>query len=74
MLALILDRKVTSMLTRNCYIAIEYKIDRRIGAASAMMRSLYRSVVVNIELSQKRNFRFSGQSTKPSSPTVMSFG
>ncbi|CAM4603447.1 unnamed protein product [Leuciscus chuanchicus] len=32
---------------------IEREIDRRIGAASAVMRSLYRSVVVNKELSRK---------------------
>ena len=32
---------------------MEREIDRRIGAASAVMRSLYRSVVVKKELSQK---------------------
>ena len=32
---------------------MEEEIDRRIGAASAVMRTLYRSVVVKRELSQK---------------------
>uniref|UniRef100_A0A8C6P3P0 Reverse transcriptase domain-containing protein n=1 Tax=Nothobranchius furzeri TaxID=105023 RepID=A0A8C6P3P0_NOTFU len=32
---------------------LEHEIDRRIGAASAVMRALYRSVVVKRELSQK---------------------
>ncbi len=34
---------------------MEREIDRRIGAASAVMRSMYRSVVVKKELSCKAN-------------------
>uniref|UniRef100_A0A3Q2QU49 CCHC-type domain-containing protein n=1 Tax=Fundulus heteroclitus TaxID=8078 RepID=A0A3Q2QU49_FUNHE len=34
---------------------MEQKLDRRIGVASAVKRALYRSVVVNRELSQKAN-------------------
>ncbi|KAI3365731.1 hypothetical protein L3Q82_000696 [Scortum barcoo] len=45
---------------------IEREIDRRIGAASAVMRSVYRTVVVKKELSRKqRSSRFTGQSTSP---------
>ncbi|KAI3360874.1 hypothetical protein L3Q82_012888 [Scortum barcoo] len=54
---------------------IEREIDRRIGAASAVMRSVYRTVVVKKELSRKAklsiylvNLRF------PPSPMVMNFG
>ena len=32
---------------------LEHKIDRQIGAAAAVMRSLYRSVIVKRELSRK---------------------
>ncbi|KAI3364402.1 hypothetical protein L3Q82_010826 [Scortum barcoo] len=54
---------------------IEREIDRRIGAASAVMRSVYRTVVVKKELSRKANgSRFTGQSTFPPSPMVMNFG
>ncbi|KAI3354894.1 hypothetical protein L3Q82_004690 [Scortum barcoo] len=55
---------------------IEREIDRRIGAASAVMRSVYRTVVVKKELSRKasRSSRFTGQSTFPPSPMVMNFG
>ena len=35
---------------------MERKIDRRIGAASAVMRALRRSVVVKRELSRKQSF------------------
>ncbi|KAI3363907.1 hypothetical protein L3Q82_001502 [Scortum barcoo] len=45
---------------------IEREIDRRIGAASAVMRSVYRTVVVKKELSRKAKLaRFTGQSTLP---------
>ncbi|KAI3372177.1 hypothetical protein L3Q82_007031 [Scortum barcoo] len=54
---------------------MEREIDRRIGAASAVMRSVYRTVVVKKELSRKAealdlpvNLRF------PPSPMVMNFG
>ncbi|KAI3370739.1 hypothetical protein L3Q82_007284 [Scortum barcoo] len=53
---------------------IEREIDRRIGAASAVMRSVYRTVVVKKELSRKASSRFTGQSTFPPSPMVMNFG
>ncbi|KAI3363121.1 hypothetical protein L3Q82_011774 [Scortum barcoo] len=54
---------------------MEREIDRRIGAASAVMRSVYRTVVVKKELSRKaRGSRFTGQSTFPTSPMVMNFG
>ena len=36
---------------------MEREIDRRIGAASAVMRALHRPVVVKKELSQKANVR-----------------
>ncbi len=47
---------------------MEREIDRRSGAASAVMRSMYRSVVV------KKELRFTGQSTFLLSPMVMSCG
>ncbi|KAI3364724.1 hypothetical protein L3Q82_010853, partial [Scortum barcoo] len=47
---------------------MEREIDRRIGAASAVMRSVYRTVVVKKELSRRRSSRFTGQSTFPPSP------
>ncbi|KAI3367309.1 hypothetical protein L3Q82_008355 [Scortum barcoo] len=50
---------------------MEREIDRRIGAASAVMRSVYRTVVVKKELSK---LGFTGQSTFPPSPMVMNFG
>ncbi|KAI3369576.1 hypothetical protein L3Q82_024385 [Scortum barcoo] len=53
---------------------MEREIDRRIGAASAVMRSVYRTVVVKKELSQRRSSRFTGQSTFPPSPMAMNFG
>ncbi|KAK3525208.1 hypothetical protein QTP86_023239 [Hemibagrus guttatus] len=37
---------------------MDREIDRQIGAAAVVMRSMYRSVVVNKELSQKRSSRF----------------
>ncbi|TWW71349.1 hypothetical protein D4764_17G0008320 [Takifugu flavidus] len=43
---------------------MEREIDRRIGAASAVMRTLHRSVVV----------KFTGRSSFLPSPMVMSFG
>ncbi|KAI3375688.1 hypothetical protein L3Q82_003996 [Scortum barcoo] len=54
----------------------EREIDRRIGAASAVMRrSVYRTVVVKKELSRKGEaLEFTGQSTFPPSPMVMNFG
>ncbi|KAI3376987.1 hypothetical protein L3Q82_000034 [Scortum barcoo] len=55
---------------------MEREIDRRIGAASAVMRSVYRTVVVKKELSfERRSSRFTGQSHAPTpSPMVMNFG
>ncbi|KAI3374956.1 hypothetical protein L3Q82_021487 [Scortum barcoo] len=50
------------------------EIDRRIGAASAVMRSVYRTVVVKKELSRKAKLSITGQSTFPPSPMVMNFG
>ncbi|KAI3360757.1 hypothetical protein L3Q82_012993 [Scortum barcoo] len=48
---------------------MEREIDRWIGAASAVMRSVYRTVMVKKELSRKgRSSRFTGQSTPPPSP------
>ncbi len=47
---------------------MEREIDRRSGAASAVMRSMYRSVVV------KKELRCTGQSTFLLSPMVMSCG
>ncbi|KAI3360330.1 hypothetical protein L3Q82_014642 [Scortum barcoo] len=45
---------------------MEREIDRRIGAASAVMRSVYWTVMVKKELSRKaRSSRFTGQSTFP---------
>ncbi|KAK0133851.1 Non-ous end-joining factor 1 [Merluccius polli] len=48
---------------------MEREIDRRIGAASAVMQTLHGSVVVKRELS-----RFTSRSTFLPSPMVMSFG
>ncbi|TWW53902.1 hypothetical protein D4764_0180810 [Takifugu flavidus] len=42
---------------------MEREIDRRIGAASAVMRTLHRSVVVKRELSRRRSSRFTGRSS-----------
>ncbi|KAI3356259.1 hypothetical protein L3Q82_017506 [Scortum barcoo] len=54
---------------------MEREIDRRIGAASAVMRSVYRTIVVKKELSRKAKLSiFTGQSTFPPSPMVMNFG
>ncbi|KAI3370524.1 hypothetical protein L3Q82_025284 [Scortum barcoo] len=54
---------------------MEREIDRRIGAASAVMRSVYRTVVVKKELSRKAKLSiYHGQSTFPPSPMVMNFG
>ncbi|KAI3351536.1 hypothetical protein L3Q82_020378 [Scortum barcoo] len=54
---------------------MERENDRRIGAASAVMRSVYRTVVVKKELSRKVKLsRFTGPSTFPPSPMVMNFG
>ena len=47
---------------------MEREVDRWIGAAAAVMQSLYRSVVVKRELSRN------GQSTFLPSPMVMNFG
>ncbi|KAI3355708.1 hypothetical protein L3Q82_004202 [Scortum barcoo] len=54
---------------------MEREIDRRIGAASAVMWSVYRTVVVKKELSRKAKLSiYHGQSTFPPSPMVMNFG
>ncbi|KAI3374132.1 hypothetical protein L3Q82_005987 [Scortum barcoo] len=55
---------------------MEREIDRRIGAASAVMRSVYRTVVVKKkELSREGEaLDLPGQSTFPPSPMVMNFG
>ncbi|KAI3376133.1 hypothetical protein L3Q82_016652 [Scortum barcoo] len=54
---------------------IEREIDRRIGAASAVMRSVYRTVVVKKELSRKAKLSiYQSISTLPLSPMVMNFG
>ncbi|KAI3370288.1 hypothetical protein L3Q82_024461 [Scortum barcoo] len=55
---------------------IEREIDRRIGAASAVMRSVYRTVVVKKELSRKAKLSIYRSSiyTFPPSPMVMNFG
>ncbi|KAK3523556.1 hypothetical protein QTP70_002465 [Hemibagrus guttatus] len=54
---------------------MDREIDRRIGAAAAVMRSMYRSVVVKKELSQgSRSSRFTSQSTFLLSSMVMSSG
>ncbi|KAI3363611.1 hypothetical protein L3Q82_001243 [Scortum barcoo] len=45
---------------------MEREIDRRIGAESAVMRSVYRTVVVKKELSRKAKLSiYHGQSTLP---------
>ncbi|KAI3363814.1 hypothetical protein L3Q82_001419 [Scortum barcoo] len=56
---------------------IERETDRRIGAASAVMRSVYRTVVVKKELSRKKVERLSIYRSiymLPPSPMVMNFG
>ena len=47
--------------------------DKQIGAAAAVMRSLYWSVMVKKELSQKTNLS-TGQSMSLPSPMVINFG
>ncbi|KAI3367955.1 hypothetical protein L3Q82_026785, partial [Scortum barcoo] len=54
---------------------IEREIDRRIGAASAVMRSVYRTVVVKKELSRKAKLSiYRSIYVLPPSPMVMNFG
>ncbi|KAI3352069.1 hypothetical protein L3Q82_020884 [Scortum barcoo] len=56
---------------------MEREIDRRIGAASAVMRSVYRTNDRRGEEGaepERRSSRFTGQSTFPPSPMVMNFG
>ncbi|TWW73213.1 hypothetical protein D4764_15G0006070 [Takifugu flavidus] len=54
---------------------MERGIDRRIGAASAVMRALNQSVMVKKELSRKANrSRFTGRSTSQSSPMAINAG
>ncbi|KAI3364813.1 hypothetical protein L3Q82_000923 [Scortum barcoo] len=54
---------------------MEREIDRRIGAASAVMRSVYRTVVVKKELSRKAKLSiYRSIYTFPPSPMVMNFG
>ncbi|KAI3375916.1 hypothetical protein L3Q82_003772 [Scortum barcoo] len=53
---------------------IEREIDRRIGAASAVMRSVYRTVVVKKELSRKAKLSIYRSIYAPPSPMVMNFG
>ncbi|TWW62666.1 hypothetical protein D4764_04G0013130 [Takifugu flavidus] len=52
---------------------MEREIDRRIGAASAVMRALNRSVVVKKELSQKAKLSIY-RSTSQSSPMAINVG
>jgi len=51
---------------------MEREMDRHIGAASEVMRALYRCIVVKREL--RRSSRFTGPSTFQPSPMVTSFG
>ncbi|KAI3374226.1 hypothetical protein L3Q82_006076 [Scortum barcoo] len=54
---------------------MEREIDRRIGAASAVMRSMYRTVVVKKELSRKAKLSiYTVNLMLPPSPMVMNFG
>ncbi|KAK3541270.1 hypothetical protein QTP86_019416 [Hemibagrus guttatus] len=53
---------------------MDREIDRRIGAAAAVMRSVYWSVVVKKELTGRRSSQFTSQSTFLLSPMVMSSG
>ncbi|KAI3354725.1 hypothetical protein L3Q82_004509 [Scortum barcoo] len=54
---------------------MEREIDRRIGAASAVMRSVYRTVVVKKELSRKAKLSiYRSIYAFPPSPMVMNFG
>ncbi|KAI3371635.1 hypothetical protein L3Q82_024202 [Scortum barcoo] len=54
---------------------MEREIDRRIGAASAVMRSVYRTVVVKKELSRKAEaLDLPVNQSFPPSPMVMNFG
>ncbi|KAI3376292.1 hypothetical protein L3Q82_016423 [Scortum barcoo] len=54
---------------------MEREIDRRIGAASAVMRSVYRTVVVKKELSRKAKLSiYRSIYVLPPSPMVMNFG
>ncbi|KAI3352274.1 hypothetical protein L3Q82_005251 [Scortum barcoo] len=55
---------------------MEREIDRRIGAASAVMRSVYWTVVVKKELSRKAKLSAIYRSIYhvPTSPMVMNFG
>ncbi|KAI3376109.1 hypothetical protein L3Q82_016635 [Scortum barcoo] len=51
---------------------MEREIDRRIGAASAVMRSVYRTVVVKKELSRKAKLSITGQSIALTFPHLWS--
>ncbi|KAI3368485.1 hypothetical protein L3Q82_025499 [Scortum barcoo] len=54
---------------------MEREIDRRIGAASTVMRSVYRTVVVKKELSRKAKLSiYRSIYVLPPSPMVMNFG
>ncbi|KAI3359032.1 hypothetical protein L3Q82_015434, partial [Scortum barcoo] len=53
---------------------MEREIDRRIGAASAVMRLVYRTVVVKKELSRKSKGEALNFYMLPPSPMVMNFG
>ncbi|KAI3353926.1 hypothetical protein L3Q82_005127 [Scortum barcoo] len=54
---------------------MEREIDRQIGAASAVMRSVYRTVVVKKELSRKAKLSiYQSIYASPPSPMVMNFG
>ena len=50
------------------------EIDRRIRAASAVMKTLKRSVVMKRELSQKAKLQSTGESTSQLSPVVINSG
>ncbi|KAI3362174.1 hypothetical protein L3Q82_012493, partial [Scortum barcoo] len=65
------NHRISSMLCEK----MEREIDRRIGAASAVMRSVFRTVVVKKELSRKAKFSiYRSIYVLPPSPMVMNFG
>ena len=53
---------------------MECEIDRRIGAAAAVMRSLYRSLVVKRELSRKAKLSIHRSIYVLPSPMAVTFG
>lgn len=53
---------------------LECEIDGQLGAVSAVLRALYRSVAVKRELSRRQSFQFASQSTLKPLAVAMSFG